>query len=518
MRQTQESEEDQTPGQAFSQREEASSAPQGTLLQRKQEESPTSEEQGTNKWSVLGIVAVGIFMATLDSSIVNISLPSISAYFQVSLNGLIEWVIIAYLVTIASVLLTFGRLADMFGRKLLWMLGLLIFTAGSAMCGAAPTLLLLVIFRAFQGIGGALLMSNSTAMLTRAFPENERGRVLGLNAVVVALGVSAGPTIGGLITSSLSWRWIFYVNVPIGILGLTATWFVLKEPVRLHAGRQKFDPVGAIVLSVGIIAVMLGLSFGQEAGWSSPQIIGLFIVGIALLITFVFIERRVSDPIVDLRLFRNRLFAAANVSSLLSFLALFAVSFLLPFYLEELRGYSVLEAGLLLTPVPLAVSVVAPISGWLSDRFGSRVLSSAGLAIATFGLWLLTGLDAHSSLFDMIWRLVITGIGQGLFQSPNNNAVMGSVPRERRGIGSGFLSTVRVVGQSLSVAVAGAVFASYGASHAGAILSSSHGHLPPQQLAALQTTFLNGFHTALIVSMAIASIGVVTSLVRGSAH
>jgi EmrB/QacA subfamily drug resistance transporter len=518
MRQTQQSEEDQALEQDSSQQEEAPSTGKAAPLQSQKEESPTPEEQGTNKWAVLGIVAVGIFMATLDSSIVNISLPSISAYFHVSLNGLIEWVIIAYLVTIASVLLTFGRLADMFGRKLLWMLGLLIFTIGSALCGAAPTLLLLVIFRAFQGIGGALLMSNSTAMLTRAFPENERGRVLGLNAVVVALGVSAGPTIGGLITSSLSWRWIFYVNVPIGILGLVTTWLVLKEPIRLTTGRQKFDPVGAIVLSIGITAVMLGLSFGQEVGWQDPLILGLFIIGLVLLAGFFFIERRVTDPIVDLRLFRNRLFAAANISSLLSFLALFAVSFLLPFYLEQLRGFDVLEAGLLLTPVPLAVSVVAPISGWLSDRFGSRVLSSAGLAIAAFGLWLLTGLDAHSSLFDMIWRLVITGIGQGLFQSPNNNAVMGSVPRERRGIGSGFLSTVRVVGQSLSVAVAGAVFATYGASQAGAQLIASHGHLPPDQLTALQTTFLDGFHAALIVSMAIASIGVITSLVRGSEH
>lgn len=476
-----------------------------------------AEEQGTNKWAVLGIVAIGIFMATLDSSIVNISLPSISTYFQVPLNGLVEWVVIAYLVSIASVLLTFGRLADMFGRKPLWMLGLIVFTLGSALCGAAPTLLLLVIFRAFQGIGGALLMSNSTAMLTRAFPENERGRVLGLNAVVVAIGISAGPTIGGLITSSLTWRWIFYVNLPIGIAGLIFTWIVLKERAHFQPG-QKFDPLGAVVLSAGIIAVMLGLSFGQESGWTSTLILGLFAGGLVLLTGFVFIERRVVDPIVDLRLFHNRLFTAANVSSLLSFLALFAVSFLLPFYLEELRRFNVLTAGLLLTPVPLTVSVVAPLSGWLSDRFGSRVLSSAGLAIAALGLWLLTGLNADSSIFDLIWRLIVTGIGQGLFQSPNNSAVMGSVPRERRGIGSGFLSSVRVIGQSLSVAVAGAVFATYGASQAGGILIHANGHLSPQRLAALQTMFLNGFHGALIVSMAIASIGVVTSLVRGSEH
>jgi len=481
------------------------------------ETAPLSvEEQSTNKWAVLGIVAVGIFMATLDSSIVNISLPSISAYFQAPLNGLVEWIIIAYLITIASVLLTFGRLADMFGRKILWMIGLGVFTLGSALCGAAPSLILLVLFRVLQGFGGALLMANSTAMLTRAFPESERGRVLGLNAVVVSLGVSAGPTLGGVITTYLTWRWIFYVNVPIGIVGLVFTWYVLKEAIRFRGG-QKFDPWGAMILSAGIIAIMLGLSFGQDSGWASPFIIGLFVGGLLLLVGFVGVEKRVAAPIVDLTLFRNRLFAAANTSGLLSFFALFAVSFLLPFYLENLRGYPTDVAGLLLTPVPLAVSLVAPVSGWLSDRFGSRVLSSMGLAIAALGLWLLSQLNADSSMFDIIWRLVVTGIGQGLFQSPNNSAVMGTVPRERRGIGSGFLSTVRVVGQSLSVAVAGAIFAGLGAAQAGQVLTHVN-HLSPEKVAALQNTFVNGFHGALIVCAAIASIGVLTSLVRGNAR
>lgn len=474
------------------------------------------EEKTTNKWAVLGIVAIGIFMATLDTSIVNISLPSISAYFQTPLNGLVEWVIIAYLITIASVLFTFGRLSDMFGRKILWMLGLGSFTLGSALCGAAPTLLLLVVFRALQGIGGALLMANSTAMLVRAFPENERGRVLGLNSVSVSLGVSAGPTLGGLITTSLSWRWIFYVNLPLGILGLLLTWLILKEPVRLQS-KQTFDPFGASLLSAGIIAMMLALSFGQESGWFTPLIISLFAGGCALLVACFFIERRVAAPIIDLRLFHNRLFAAANLSGLLSFFALFAVSFLLPFYLEELRHFPTDVAGLLLTPIPLTVSLVAPISGRLSDRFGSRVLSSAGLATSALGLWLLTGLGVDSSVFSIIWRLVVTGIGIGLFQSPNNSAVMGAVPSAQRGVGSGFLATVRVVGQSLSVAVAGAVFVGLGASQAGQALTHA-ADLSQAALLPLQTTFLTGFHAALLVCMCIASVGVFTSLVRGNQH
>src|SRR6185437_1582481 len=284
--------------------------------------SESEDQTTTNKWAVLGIVAIGIFMATLDSSIVNISLPSISAYFQAPLNGLVEWVIIAYLITIASVLLTFGRLSDILGRKMLWMLGLGAFTAGSALCGAAPSLLLLVVFRAIQGIGGALIMANSTSMLVRAFPENERGRVLGFNSVSVSLGVSAGPTLGGIITTSLSWRWIFYVNLPLGICGLICTWLIYNETKGARKA-QKFDPLGAVLLSAGIIAIMLGLSFGQEAGWSSPFIIGAFIGGFLLLVAFVAAERYVAQPIIDMRLFHNRLFAAANLSGLLSFFALF---------------------------------------------------------------------------------------------------------------------------------------------------------------------------------------------------
>ncbi|HEY7347088.1 MAG TPA: MFS transporter [Ktedonobacterales bacterium] len=512
MRQTEQQKKglalEQSPSQAL---EEPASRRQDTLAEAEKDEQ---EEKPTNKWAVFGIVAIGIFMATLDSSIVNISLPSISAYFQTPLNGLVEWVIIAYLITIASVLLTFGRLADIFGRKMLWMLGLGSFTLGSALCGAAPSLLLLVVFRALQGIGGALLMANSTAMLVRAFPESERGRVLGLNSVSVSLGISAGPTLGGLITTSLSWRWIFYVNLPLGILGLVLTWIVLKEPLRLR-GRQRFDPWGAALLSAGITAIMLALSFGEERGWFSALIIGLFVGGFLPLVAFVFAEGRVAEPIIDLRLFHNRLFAAANLSGLLSFFALTAVSFLLPFYLENLRHFPTYTAGLLLTPIPLAVSLIAPISGRLSDHFGSRVLSSAGLATSTFGLWLLTGLEADSSIFSIIWRLVVTGIGIGLFQSPNNSAVMGTVPREQRGIGGGFLATVRVVGQSLSVAVAGAVFGGLGASQAGQILANA-ANLSTVEITTLQTTFLTGFHTALLVCMGIASIGVFTSLVRGN--
>ncbi|HWE63269.1 MAG TPA: MFS transporter [Chloroflexota bacterium] len=483
--------------------------------QRRPAPAEQAGEPRTNKWVMLAIVAVGVFMATLDTSIVNISLPSIARYFGVALTGAIEWVIIAYLVVIASVLLTFGRLSDQIGRKPLWMAGLAIFTVGSALCGMAPSLLLLIAARGLQGLGAAMLFAVSPAMLTGAFPPSERGRALGLNAVVVALGTSAGPTLGGLITDQLSWRWIFFVNVPLGIAGILATWRLLHE--RVEHKQVRFDPFGALLLGSGLAAVTLGLSFGQEWGWTSPLLIGVIAFGIVALVLMVVVERRVQDPIVDLALLRNRVFASANASLVLSFLALFAVSFLLPFYFEQLRGFSPLKSGLLLTPLPLSIAVVAPFSGSLADRIGTRWLAAGGLTLACLGLVLISMLSATSAVWDIVWRLVVTGIGQAMFQSPNNSALMGSAPKEEQGEAAGFLATGRVIGQSCSVALAGAVFAGAGATAAGQALAAAiHGHaLPHGRLTALQHTFTSGFHAAFLVCAGVAAIGVVTSLVRG---
>jgi EmrB/QacA subfamily drug resistance transporter len=482
------------------------------LDQTQQATASADERSGPNKWTVLAILAIGIFMATLDSSIVNISLPTIALYFHVPLNGEIEWVVIAYLVAIAGMLLTIGRLADMTGRKVLWVAGLIIFTLGSAICGASPRLDLLIAARAFQGIGGALVMSVSPAMLTSAFPVHERGRALGLNAVFVALGTSVGPTLGGVITANFSWRWIFYVNVPLGIIGVILSLLLLKERKQRAVGR--FDPAGALLLAVGLIALTLGLSFGQEWGWSSPGLIATLVISVVAFVLLVVVEGRVSDPVIDFRLLRNRVFVSANISLIMSFLALFAVSFILPFYLEELRGFSVVEAGLLLTPLPLAIAVIAPFSGALADRIGSRWLAAVGLALACVGLVLISQLNEQSSIFDIVWRMLVAGAGQALFQSPNNSALMGSAPRERQGVASGFLATGRVMGQSVSVALAGAVFTGMGGALAGVILVSSQ-HLPAHQLAALQNTFTDAFHATFVVCAVIAALGVFTSLVRG---
>jgi EmrB/QacA subfamily drug resistance transporter len=466
-----------------------------------------------NRWAILAVVTVGTFMTTLDASIVNISLPSIAGAFGVALTGTIEWIIIGYLVVIAALLLTIGRLADLVGRRPIWLAGLAIFTAGSAVTGAAPTLDLLIAARALQGLGSAFMLATGLAILSDAFPPSERGRALGINAISLSLGASAGPTLGGLITEHLDWRWIFYVNVPIGLIAVAASYLVLP-PARQHS-RGRFEVIGAVLLGLGVAGLNLGLSFGQEWGWTSPRLILALAVSTGALVSAVVYERRAPSPLLDLHLFHNRVFSSALVSLVFSMLALFAIGFLLPFYLEELRGFSTQEAGLLLTPFSLTIAVVGPIAGSLADRYGSRWLAPVGLAIMALGLVQLTRLGATSSLPEMIVPLIVGGLGQGLFLSPNTNALLGATPRAEQGQASGVLATGRIVGQSLSVAVAGAVFASLGGAAAGMSLITFRGHLSGADLVATQETFLTALHTAFLVCAAFAAVGVLTSLVRG---
>ena len=476
--------------------------------------TPVDRAERASKWVVLALSGTATFMTTLDSSIVNIGLPSIARAFGVPLSGNIEWVVIGYLVVIAAVLFTFGRLADMLGRKPLFLAGLAVFTLGSALCGAAPSLGMLIAARCFQGLGAAAILCVNVAMITRSFPAAERGRALGLNMILLALGVSVGPTIGGILTQTLSWRWIFYVNLPIGGLALLAAWRLLTERYRLE--QQRFDLQGAALLATGLAALTLGLSFGQEWGWGSLRFVGSMGIAAAALAEAAWVERRVPAPVLNPALLRSRVFVLANVSFMISMLALFAVSFLLPFYLEELQGFDTLRSGLLLTPLPLTLALVAPVAGALADRVGSRWLAPLGLAIACAGLLLLSGLTQASSIFYLALCLIVTGIGQGLFQSPNARAIMGAAPPDELGVASGTLATGRVIGQSLSVAVAGAVFTSFGGAAAGAALAAGRETLSVEQARTLQQIFVTGLHAAFVVCAVVAALGVVTALLRGA--
>jgi EmrB/QacA subfamily drug resistance transporter len=473
---------------------------------------------GASKWAVFALISVGTFMTTLDSSIVNISLPAIARSFHTPLGGTVEWVLIAYLVVIAACLLTFGRLADLVGRERVWIAGVGLFTVGSLLCGIAPSLPLLVAARAVQGVGGALIFAPAIALVVDAFPRSERGRALGMNTVIVSLGISTGPTLGGLITEHLSWRWIFFVNLPLGVAGVLLARRLL--PLRPPQGHGRFDPPGALAFGVGLAALCLGLSFGREWGWSSARSLTALVIAAAGLAGAVVVELRRRDPLLDIRLVGSRVLGSALLSFLLSILALFAVAFLLPFYFEQLRGFGPLRSGLLLTPYSLALAMVAPLSGTLADKVGSRWLAPLGLSLACTGLLLLAQLGPDASPFEIAWRLAISGVGQGLFQSPNTRTVMGAAPPDQSGTVSGLVATTRVVAQSLSVAIAGAVFTGLGGAAAGAALmarrAAGGGAGAAAETAALQAQFLHAFHAAIVVCGALAALGVLTALVRGS--
>jgi EmrB/QacA subfamily drug resistance transporter len=401
----------------------------------------------------------------------------------------------------------------MLGRKPIFIAGLVVFTLGSIGCGAAPSLGVLLGARAFQGLGAAMIFAVNIAMITLAFPNSERGRALGTNAILVALGVSLGPTLGGLITMHLTWRWIFYINVPVGLIVMPTALAILTEQPK-H-GSSRFDPAGAVLLAIALSALTLGLSFGQEWGWSSPGTVISLLIGLGAIPAIVAVERRVPAPVLDLSLLADHVFAGSLVSFVLAMLALFAVGFLLPFYFEELRGLDVARSGLLLTPFALTLAVVAPISGSLADRFGSRWLSPVGLAVACTGLSLLATLDETSPLWRVVLYLIVTGAGQGMFTSPNTRTLMAAAPRRMHGVASGVLATGRVFGQSLSVALAGAVFAARGGVDAGARLAEERATLPPWEEHALAATFVGAMHAAFLVCAGLAAVGVVTAFIRG---
>jgi EmrB/QacA subfamily drug resistance transporter len=474
-----------------------------------------TRQEPENPWITFSLVAVGTFITMLDGSIVNISLPSIARTFHSSVGGAMEWVIIAYLATIAATLLTFGRLSDMVGRKPVWLAGLALFTIGSGICGVANSLPLLIAARAFQGLGGALLVSTSLAIITDSFPVDKRGLAMGCNVVVIGLGSSVGPIVGGMITEHWSWRWIFYVNIPIGIIGFVGAQKVLRDTVGTI--RQQFDLLGAVLFATVFAPLTLALSFASEWGWSSWRSLLCFVLSLVALLALPAVERRAADPIIHVRLLRNSVFTSSLITMTLGMLALFAVGFILPFYFEELRGFSAAKSGLLLTAMPLSLAVMAPLSGSLADRFGSRWLASGGLAVACLGLCAVAQLDAQSSDWGIIWPLLLTGTGQGLFMTPNARALMTSAPASEQGESSGLLGTGRVLGQSLSVALAGAIFTGLGGAAAGRILLAAnavHSGVT-DEIAAAQINFLTGFHAALLACAGVAAIGILTALIRG---
>jgi len=450
-------------------------------------------------------------MAPLDGSIVTIAIPSIASSMEIGLETVV-WIPLAYLLVLTVLLVNVGRLADLRGRKNMYALGFIIFTAASILCGTSSTGLQLVVFRAVQGTGAAMIASNSPAIVTETFPSSERGKALGINAMAVYAGLMTGPVIGCVLVRGLGWRSIFYVNVPIGIFVVTLIALRLKER-RTRATTEGFDLAGAATLSAFMALVLAALTLGASLGWSSAPILSMLVVSGGMLLMFLFVESQVSQhPIFDPSLFaRNRLFAAANIAALLSYVAITGVTFVMSIYLQDVQGLDPQSAGLFIITMSAAMALLSPVSGWLSDRFGSRLLSSAGMLVVTVGLLLMSRLNASSAAFDIVSRLAFLGVGFGLFSSPNTSAVMGSVDRRKLGLAAGTLGTMRFMGQSIGLAMVGAVIANA---------------LPPQAMLELLTglnahdavaigEFVVGMGNVFMIGAAVGALGTVTSLVRG---
>lgn len=460
------------------------------------------------KWIGLSVVAIGTFMVTLDAGMVRIALPQLARVFQVGSNTVI-WVLLVYLLIGAGLMLSLGRAADTLGRKKLYTWGLVIFSLGLGLCALAQGFIQLVIFRLVQAVGGAMIIGVGNAIVTASFPPEERGRALGIIGAVVGAGLLSGPALGGILIDVIGWRSIFYLRLPIGIVGAVMAALLLKRQVSPKR-EQKFDFLGAVTLFVALACVLLALNQGQSLGWLSVWVVGLGVAGIMFAVLFVFIEREAAQPVLDLRLFSNRLFSTASGSHMLLYMTTAGMNFLMPFLLIEAVLASASTAGLVLTTIPAWYVLLSPWSGRLSDKLGTLPLCALGIALVCAGILLLTGLELTTSMPEIVLRLSVIGIGMGLFVSPNTSAIMGSVARDRLGTASAMVATLRQLGMSAGIAVAGAVFAAAESSHAAQLESQG---LSEEMVLRLST--LVGFHDAIFVTLVIAGIGFVATLLRG---
>jgi EmrB/QacA subfamily drug resistance transporter len=456
------------------------------------------------KWWTLAAVAFGLFMIMLDNTVVNVALPSIQRDLDIDVSEL-EWVVNGYALTFAVLMLTGGKLADLLGRRLIFIVGLAIFTASSLACGMATGPEMLIGARVVQGIGAALMNPATLSIITATFPPRQRGMAIGIWAGVSAMALAIGPLVGGLLTEKIDWGWIFFINVPIGLLGIVVARLVIEES-RDTSRVQRLDLPGLLSSAIALFALTYALIEANTYGWTSARILSLFGVAVVGLAVFVALELRQRVPMLDLTLFRSGTFAGANLVMLMVALAMFGVFFFVSLYMQNVLGFSAIEAGATFLPMTLLVTFVAPIAGKLSDRVGSRWLMGSGMTLVGSSLLLFSRLDVNSSFWNILPGLVTGGFGMALSMTPTTAAAMGSVPVDKAGVGSAVLNSMRQVGGSLGIAVMGAIVASY--------VTIGDGAKPdPAQ-------FVEGFQRALMVAAAIAFAAAVVAvtLVRKYRH
>lgn len=458
------------------------------------------DKNDSTKWLVLISVGIGTFMSALDASVVNVTLPTITTAFKTQVS-VTEWVVTVYLLTVSCLLLAFGRLGDLHGHKRVYSYGFVLFTFGSALCGFSNSPLMLIAFRGLQAFGAAMLFANSPAILTGNFPSSQRGQALGLQATLTYLGLMVGPSLGGWITQQFGWQAVFFINIPVGIIGLILCLRFIPQDGHA-ADYTAFDKKGAVIFMIGLLSLLVAMNRGETWGWATFKTLGLIFFAIAMLVWFVQWEKRTESPMLDIKLFRYKTFSFSALSALLNYISLYSIIFLLPFYMIHGRSFSPSKAGLILTAQPFMMAIIAPISGWLSDRINPRWLTTGGMAILSLGLLQLAQLNANSSIQTIVLALATAGLGTGMFASPNNSVLMGAAPSHRQGIASGILATARNVGMVLGVAMAGAIYTT---------LLMSNGSPGSQS-----SNLFNAIHWSFLAGVIVAVIGVFFSWLRGN--
>jgi EmrB/QacA subfamily drug resistance transporter len=448
------------------------------------------------KWWTLGAVAFSLFMIMLDNTVVNVAVPSIQRSLGAGVSEL-EWVVNGYALTFAVLMITGGKLADLLGRKRIFLTGLCVFALSSLVCGLAGSVGTLIASRASQGIGSAMMMPATMAIITHAFPARQRGAALGIWAGVSAMALAIGPLVGGVITEHINWNWVFFINVPIGLLGLLVGSIVIGES-RDTSREQRLDLPGLLVSGASLFALIFGLIEANRYGWSSATILGLFGGAAAGLILFLLLEAKQRVPMLDLSLFRNRTFAGSNLVAMLVTLAMFGVYFFMSLFTQRVLGYSPIQAGAVFLPMTLLIVVIAPITGRVSDRVGSRWLMAGGLTLVGCALMLYSRLDRHTDFWNLLPALILNGVGMASVMTPMTSAAMGSVPVAKAGVAAGVLNTFRQTGGALGIALMGAILT---ARQTKALAEG----------ASTADAFLAGFHRALFVAAMIAWTGAAVS-------
>jgi len=463
------------------------------------------------KWWTLIVVCVGIFMLLLDVTIVNVALPDIQRDLDSSFSQL-QWVIDAYALSLAALVLTAGSLADLYGRRLLFALGVLVFTVGSLLCGISPSATFLDLARGLQGAGGALMFATSLALLASEFHGRERGTAFGIWGATTGGAVAIGPLAGGIVTESLGWRWIFLLNVPIGIAALIVT--VKRVGESRDPEHGGVDIPGVVTFSGGLFLLVYGLVRGNTAGWGSPEIVTVLVASALLLLAFVIVEMRSSHPMLDLRLFRVPAFAGAQIAAFALSASAFAIFLYLTLYMQNILGYSPLETGIRFLPISLLAFVVAPISGKMSTHAPVRALIGGGLAVCTVAFVLMHGITADSGWSSLLPGFILLGIGIGLVNPPLASTAVSVVPPQSTGMGSGANTTFRQVGIATGVALLGAVFEHHLTSSLGpAGRGVATGIVPPSLRDTAENAFVTGLDQLFVITGVIAAVGAILTFV-----